>query len=74
MLFELVPEAAPALIGDEEELVDYVVYRPQPPRRRPYRLFRTDRGYRVVGGLSEEEAREALRSAGIRDPDVVDVE
>jgi GTP-binding protein len=74
LLFELIPETAPTPTADEEELADYLVYRPHPPRRRPYRLFRTDRGYRVVGGLSEEEAREALRSAGIRDPDVVDVE
>jgi GTPase len=74
MLFDLVPEAAPAASIDEEDLADFLVYRPRPPRRRPYRMFRTDRGYRVVGGLSEEEAREALRSAGIRDPEIVETE
>jgi GTPase len=74
LLFELVPEAAPAVAGDEEELADFLVYRPRPPRRRPYRIFRTDRGYRVAGGLSEEEAREALRSAGVRNPEVVEVD
>jgi GTPase len=75
LLFELVPDRAPALPGvEEEELVDFLVYRPRAPRRRPYRIFRTDRGYRVAGGLSEEEAREALRAAGIRNADLVDVE
>jgi GTP-binding protein len=73
-LFELVPESAPALSGKESELVDFLVYRPRASRRRPYRIFRTDRGYRVAGGLSEEEAREALRAAGIRNPEVVEVE
>jgi GTP-binding protein len=73
-LFELVPESTPALSGKESELVDFLVYRPRASRRRPYRIFRTDRGYRVAGGLSEEEAREALRAAGIRNPEVVEVE
>jgi GTP-binding protein len=73
-LFELVPESAPALSGKESELVDFLVYRPRASRRRPYRIFRTDRGYRIAGGLSEEEAREALRAAGIRNPEVVEVE
>ena len=74
LLFELVPEAAPVVSAAEEDLADFLVYRPRPPGRRPYRIFRTDRGYRVSGGLSEEEAREALRAAGIRDPEVVEVE
>ena len=74
MLFDLVPEAAPTASRDEEALADFLVYRPRPARRRPYRMFRTDRGYRVVGGLSEEEAREALRSAGVRDPEIVETE
>jgi GTPase len=74
LLFELVPAAPPAVSAEEEELADFLVYRPRPPRRRPYRIFRTDRGYRVSGGLSEEEAREALRAAGIRDSEVVEVE
>jgi GTP-binding protein len=73
VLFELVPERPPVTSG-QEELVDFLVYRPHAPRRRPYRIFRTDRGYRVAGGLSEDEAREVLRSAGIRDPDIVEVE
>jgi GTPase len=74
LLFEVLPESAPAPAAKEEDLVDFLVYRPRASRRRPYRIFRTDRGYRVAGGLSEEEAREALRAAGIRNPDLVDVE
>jgi GTP-binding protein len=73
-LFALVPEGASTLAGKEEDLAEFLVYRPRPPRRRPYRIFRTDRGYRVAGGLSEEEAREALRAAGIRNPDFVETE
>lgn len=73
-LFALVPEEAATLAAQEEDLAEFLVYRPRPPGRRPYRIFRTDRGYRVAGGLSEEEAREALRAAGVRDPDVVEVE
>jgi GTP-binding protein len=74
VLFDVLQDAAPAPAADEEELAEFLVYRPRAPRRRPYRLFRTDRGYRVAGGLSEEEAREALRAAGIRNPDVVEIE
>jgi GTPase len=73
-LFALVPEGASTLAAQEEDLAEFLVYRPRPPRRRAYRIFRTDRGYRVAGGLSEEEAREALRAAGIRNPDVVETE
>jgi GTPase len=73
-LFAFVPEGASTLAGKEEDLAEFLVYRPRPPRRRPYRIFRTDRGYRVAGGLSEEEAREALRAAGIRNPDFVETE
>jgi GTP-binding protein len=68
-LFELVPKGAPALSG-EEEIADFLVYRPRPPRRRGARIFRTDDGYRVRGEASEEE----LRAAGIRPDDVVEFE
>jgi GTP-binding protein len=48
-LFELVPEEEMRLAPDEESgLVDYLVYRPQ-PSRRSYRVFRTERGFRVAG-------------------------
>lgn len=64
-LFALVPETAPAVSGSEEE-EEFLVYRPRPPRRRALRVFRTDHGYRVAGAPSEDEAREALRAAGVR--------
>jgi GTPase len=69
LLFEHVPEVVsePAV---EEELADYLVYRPAAPRRRPFRIFRTDEGYRVRGEASEE----ALRAAGVRPGDPVEYE
>jgi GTPase len=66
-LFELVPageQSEPA--ADEPDLVDFLVYRPAPARRR-YRIFRTDRGFRVLGTAPpEEELEAALRAAGAR--------
>ena len=49
-LFELVPpeEVVPTAPADEQELVDYLVYRPQ-PSRRAFRVFRTESGFRVTG-------------------------
>jgi GTP-binding protein len=64
-LFELVPAAEPA---EEEEtaVADFLVYRPK-PKGRPYRIFRTDRGFRITGTPPEgEELEEALRAAGAR--------
>jgi hypothetical protein len=69
-LFQLVPESAPAPSGNEEELADFLVYRPTAPTRRPFRIFRTDEGYRVRGEASEE----ALRAAGVRPGDPVEYE
>jgi GTP-binding protein len=68
-LFELIPERAPALTADED-MADFLVYRPRPPRRRSARIFRTDGGYRVRGEASEEE----LRAAGVRPGDLVEFE
>jgi GTPase len=68
-LFALVPEAAPAPV-ENEEMADFLVYRPQPPRRRSARIFRTDRGYRVRGKASPEE----LRARGVKPDDVVEFE
>jgi GTPase len=68
-LFQLVPESASALSGNEE-LADFLVYRPKPPRRRPFRIFRTDSGYRVRGEAPEE----VLRAAGVRPEDSVEYE
>src|SRR5919109_146833 len=65
-LFGIVPpaEEKPA---EEPALADFLVYRPQPRRRTPYRILRTDRGFRVTGEPPEgEELEEALRAAGVR--------
>jgi GTPase len=66
-LFELCPEAPPAPEPDEDELADFLVYRPRAATRPSFRIFRTDRGFRVVGTPpSEEELEEALRAAGVK--------
>jgi GTP-binding protein len=64
-LFELVPAAEPPE-EDEAAVPDFLVYRPK-PRARPYRIFRTDRGYRITGTAPEgQELEDALRAAGAR--------
>jgi GTPase len=71
-LFSLIPEpAAPAV--DDDTVPDFLVYRPK-PRRAPFRILRTDRGYRVVGTPPEEdELAAALKAAGVREGDEVAV-
>jgi GTP-binding protein len=65
-LFALCP-AAPELPEEEAELPEFLDYRPAPPARRPFRVLRTDRGFRVVGEIpGDAELEEALRGAGIR--------
>ena len=50
----------------EDELADFLVYRPE-AKARPWRLLRTDTGFRVVGTPpGEEELERALREAGAR--------
>ncbi|HEX7082774.1 MAG TPA: GTPase ObgE [Gaiellaceae bacterium] len=64
-LFALVPELEAEEAG-EAELADFLVYRPE-PRARPWRLLRTDRGFRVLGTPpSDEELERALRAAGAK--------
>jgi GTPase len=73
-LFELVPqeELAPPPL-EERELVEYLVYRPQ-PARRAYRVFRTDSGFRVTGKAPEPaELERILKSAGAREGDEVQI-
>ena len=71
-LFALVPEP-PAVETSDDDVADFLVYRPE-PKARPWRLFRTDRGFRVVGTPpSEEELERALRAAGARDGAQVEV-
>ena len=74
-LFDLVPgeAAAPKAAPPAEDLVDFLVYRPQPAGRR-YRIFRTDRGFRVTGTPPEQDELEAaLKAAGARKGDEVEV-
>jgi GTPase len=73
-LFELVPqdEVVPPA-AEELELVDYLVYRPQ-PARRAFRVFRTENGFRVTGRPPEPAELEAiLKAAGAREGDEVEV-
>ncbi len=64
-LFELAPPAAEPV--HDEGLVEFLVYRPQPKRRLPYRIYRTDRGFRITGDApAGDELEEALRAAGAR--------
>jgi GTP-binding protein len=73
-LFELCP-AAEAAEQREDGLADYLAYRPKPDPRRRFRILRTDRGFRVAGrASSDEELEQALREAGARVGDEVEVE
>ncbi len=74
-LHELVPpdEIVPVAPGDDEKLVDFLVYRPQ-PARRAYRVFRTERGFRVTGRAPAPQELEAiLKAAGAREGDEIEV-
>ena len=72
-LFALIPPADAPPPADDSGLADFLVYRPR-PRRRRLRILRTDRGYRVLGDVpAEEELEAALRSAGVREGDEVEV-
>ncbi|MHB8470531.1 MAG: GTPase ObgE [Gaiellaceae bacterium] len=72
-LFELVPHAEPKPDVADEELVDFLVYRPQ-PSKRPYRIFRTESGFRITGTPPAPDRLEAiLKSAGVREGDEVEV-
>ncbi len=72
-LFELCPETeAPA--ADEDGLAEFLVYRPK-QTRRSFRILRTDRGYRVTGRPpGDAELEEALRAAGVKPGDAIEVE
>ncbi len=76
-LFQLCPPRPEPVEGDELEaqgLVDFLVYRPRSRRRHPFRIFRTDRGFRVVGEVpSDEELQEALAQAGARSDSVIEI-
>jgi GTPase len=71
-LFELCPPAPPPQ-ADPEGLAEFLVYRPR-PRAATYRIFRTDRGFRVLGEPpAAEELEAALRAAGARKGSEVEV-
>ncbi|MES1248749.1 MAG: GTPase ObgE [Actinomycetota bacterium] len=72
-LFTLVPAEEVAPVADEPELVDYLVYRPQ-PARRPFRVYRTESGFRITGTPPPTEELEAiLKQAGAREGDEVEL-
>ena len=72
-LFELVEPAEPPGAADDEGLVEFLVYRPK-PGRPAYRILRTDRGFRITGTAPEgEELEAALKAAGVRSGDEVEV-
>jgi GTP-binding protein len=72
-LFELVPQEEESPDEPADEMVDFLVYRPR-PSRRAYRIYRTERGFRVTGTPPAEAELEAiLRGAGVRAGDEVEV-
>jgi GTP-binding protein len=71
-LFALVPEPEPLEHG-EDDLADFLVYRPQ-PKARQWKLLRTEGGFRVLGTPpSDEELERALRAAGAKDGVTVEI-
>ena len=74
-LFSLIPPLPADVPQEETELPEFLEYRPQPPSRRKYRIYRTDRGYRISGTApTGEELEAALRAAGIRKGQEVELE
>jgi GTP-binding protein len=73
-LFELVPQEAEGEQAETaDEIVDFLVYKPQ-PARRAFRVYRTERGFRVTGTPPAEDELEAiLRAAGARAGDEVEM-
>jgi GTPase len=73
-LFRLCPAAPEPGEDDARELPEFLEYRPQPPARRAYRIYRTDRGFRIVGDAPKgEELEAALEGAGARKGQEVEV-
>jgi 50S ribosomal subunit-associated GTPase HflX len=71
-LFALVPEPEHEERG-EDDLADYLVYRPK-PKARQWRLLRTEGGFRVLGTPpSDEELERTLRSAGAKPGTTVEI-
>ena len=73
-LFSLIPPLPADEAPEVVELPEFLEYRPQPPPRRSYRLYRTDRGYRIAGDAPAGDELEAvLKAAGIRKGQEVEV-
>ena len=66
-LFRLCPAAPEPKADDAPAVPEFLEYRPQPPARRTYRIYRTDRGFRIIGDAPQGEELEAvLKAAGAR--------
>ena len=66
-LFELCGPQIERAAPGEQLMPDFLEYRPRVRRRPPFRILRTDRGYRVVGTPpSSDELEEALRRIGVK--------
>ena len=73
-LFRLCPAAPEPVSEEAPELPEFLEYRPQPPARRTYRVYRTDRGFRIIGEAPQGEELEAvLRAAGARKGQEVEI-
>jgi GTP-binding protein len=71
-LFALAPPVQESST-DDAGMAEFLVYRPQ-PRAVPYRILRTDRGFRVLGDPPPADELEAeLRAAGARKGSEVEV-
>ena len=73
-LFALCPATPEPDAPDDDELPEFLEYRPAPRARRAFRILRTDRGYRVVGNPPDgDELEQALRDAGVRKGALVEI-
>ena len=71
-LFGLVPETEERP-SEDDALADFLVYRPR-PSARPFKILKTDRGFRVTGRApTGDELEEALRAAGAKSGDEVEL-
>ncbi len=71
-LFGLVPETDERP-SEDDALADFLVYRPR-PSARPFKILKTDRGFRVTGRApAGDELEEALRAAGAKSGDEVEL-
>ena len=73
-LFRLCPAAPEPVLEEAPELPEFLEYRPQPPARRTYRIYRTDRGFRIIGEAPVgEELETVLKAAGARKGQEVEI-